>query len=65
MKSEKKHAAIIGAGIAGLSAASYLLRNGYRVILLFGIPVIGKGALKDLPQQKLPSVGIYRRLWLV
>lgn len=31
---ESKHIVIIGAGIAGLSAASYLLRNGYRVTIV-------------------------------
>lgn len=30
----KKHVVIIGSGIAGLSAASYLLRNGYAVTVL-------------------------------
>ncbi len=29
-----KHVVVIGAGIAGLSAASYLLRNGYRVTIM-------------------------------
>ena len=30
----EKHVVVIGAGIAGLSAASYLLRNGYRVTIV-------------------------------
>lgn len=34
MSNTGKHVVIIGAGIAGLSAASYLLRNGYRVTLV-------------------------------
>lgn len=32
-RQESRHVVIIGAGIAGLSAASYLLRNGYRVTI--------------------------------
>lgn len=31
---EKKHIVIVGAGIAGLSAASYLVRNGYKVTVV-------------------------------
>ena len=31
---ETRHVVVIGAGIAGLSAASYLLRNGYRVTIV-------------------------------
>jgi phytoene dehydrogenase-like protein len=30
----KKHVVVVGAGIAGLSAASYLLRNGYEVTVV-------------------------------
>ncbi len=31
---KNRHVVVIGAGIAGLSAASYLLRNGYRVTIV-------------------------------
>jgi len=33
-KEPTKHVVVIGAGIAGLSAASYLLRNGYAVTVV-------------------------------
>jgi phytoene dehydrogenase-like protein len=34
VKGPNKHVVVIGAGIAGLSAASYLLRNGYAVTIV-------------------------------
>jgi len=53
--SNQKKVAIVGAGPAGLSAAYYLLRTGYEVIIYEASQVIGGMLAMGIPAYRLPQ----------
>jgi heterodisulfide reductase subunit A-like polyferredoxin len=51
---DRRRVAIVGAGPAGLSAAYFLARMGYRVTLFEALPVAGGMARVGIPAYRLP-----------
>lgn len=60
-----KKVAIIGAGPAGLSAAYYLARRGYRPVIFEALPVPGGMVHVGIPEYRLPRDVIYRETELI
>ncbi|GAB4242810.1 MAG: hypothetical protein Kow00129_01550 [Thermoleophilia bacterium] len=57
--------AIVGAGPAGLAAAYYLGRNGYRPVVFEALPVPGGMVWVGIPQYRLPKDVIRREVELI
>jgi NADPH-dependent glutamate synthase beta subunit-like oxidoreductase len=49
-----KKAAIVGAGLSGLTAALELARKGYRAVVFEATDRLG-GSIRDIPESRLPS----------
>ncbi len=62
-RSEK--VAVIGAGPAGLSAAYFLARRGYRVTVLEKLPVAGGMMAVGIPSYRLPREVLEREIELI
>ncbi len=60
-----KKVAIIGAGPAGLSAAYYLARRGYRPTIFEDLPVPGGMVHVGIPEYRLPRHVIHREAELI
>jgi len=60
-----KKVAIIGAGPAGLSAAYYLARRGYRPTIFEDLPVPGGMVHVGIPEYRLPRHVIHRETELI
>jgi NADPH-dependent glutamate synthase beta subunit-like oxidoreductase len=60
-----KKVAIIGAGPAGLSAAYYLARRGYRPVIFEALPVPGGMLHVGIPEYRLPRDVIRREVELI
>jgi heterodisulfide reductase subunit A-like polyferredoxin len=59
---EKRQVAIVGAGPAGLSAAHFLARMGYRVTVFEALPVAGGMARVGIPAYRLPHEVLNREI---
>jgi heterodisulfide reductase subunit A-like polyferredoxin len=59
---EKRRVAIVGAGPTGLSAAHFLARMGYRVVVFEALPVAGGMARVGIPAYRLPHEVLNREI---
>ena len=59
---ERRRVAIVGAGPAGLSAAHFLARMGYRVVVFEALPVAGGMARVGIPAYRLPHEVLNREI---
>jgi heterodisulfide reductase subunit A-like polyferredoxin len=59
---EKRRVAVIGAGPAGLTAAHFLARMGYKVTVFEALPVAGGMARVGIPAYRLPREVLNREI---
>jgi len=59
---DRRRVAIVGAGPAGLSAAHFLARMGYRVTVFEALPVAGGMARVGIPAYRLPREVLNREI---
>ncbi|MGQ9597906.1 MAG: FAD-dependent oxidoreductase [Anaerolineae bacterium] len=59
---DRRRVAIVGAGVAGLSAAHFLARMGYRVTIYEALPVAGGMARVGIPAYRLPREVLNREI---
>ena len=59
---ERRRVAVVGAGPAGLSAAHFLARMGYRVTVFEALPVAGGMARVGIPAYRLPREVLDREI---
>lgn len=60
-----RHVAVIGAGPAGLSAAYYLARGGYRPVIFEALDVPGGMLWVGIPEYRLPKAVLRREVELI
>jgi len=57
-----KRVAVIGSGPTGLTAAYYLTRMGYKVIVFEALPVVGGMMRVGIPEYRLPRNVLYKEI---
>jgi len=60
-----RRVAVVGAGPAGLSAAYYLARRGYRPVIFEALPVPGGMLWVGIPEYRLPKAALRREVELI
>jgi NADPH-dependent glutamate synthase beta subunit-like oxidoreductase len=64
-EARKEKVAIIGSGPAGLTAAYFLARDGYRVTVYERLPVAGGMMAVGIPEYRLPRENLFREIKVI